>query len=134
MAKIHLKVITHQKVVFEDDVDAVYSSGTEGRFGILPNHIPCIYPLKIGVTKAIKGEEEFFFTTMGGIFRFYENEATILTDTAEMGDDIDLARANEAKERAQKRLTGKSEELQIVRAELALSKAIARIRASEKKV
>lgn len=131
--KIKFKVITHQKIIFESEVDAVYAPGAEGRFGVLPNHIPCIYPLKVGVTKAIDGDKEEFITTMGGIFRFYNNEATILTDIAELGSDIDLTRANAAKERAEHRLSGKKEELEIIRAQLALSKAIARIQAGEKK-
>jgi F-type H+-transporting ATPase subunit epsilon len=70
---------------------------------------------------------------MGGIFRFYNNEATILTDVAEIGSDIDLMRANEARARAEKRLAGKNEEIEVKRAELALSKAIARISAKQGK-
>jgi len=131
--KIKFKVVTHEKVVFDSEVDAIYAPGTEGRFGVLPNHIPCIYPLKVGVTKAINGDKETCISTMGGIFRFSNNEAAILTDVAEMGCDIDVMRANAAKERAEKRLAGKQSDIEILRAQLALSKAIARINASEKR-
>lgn len=132
-APIKLRVITHEKVVFERDVDAVYSQGVNGRFGVLKDHIPFVTALDVGVTKVLNGNEPTYITTMGGIFQFKDNEATILTDTAELGDDIDLVRAQEAKERAEERLRSKAEEMQIVRAQIALSKAMARISAAEKK-
>ena len=69
---------------------------------------------------------------MGGVLQFSENEATILTDIAECGDDIDLARANAAKDRAQARLEAKNEKDDLLRAQFALSKAIARINAKNK--
>ena len=130
---IRLKIITHEKVVFERDVDAIYSQGTEGRFGVLKNHVPFVTALDVGVTKVMNGNDPTYITTMGGIFQFKDNIATILTDTAELGDDIDLVRAHTAKERAEERLRSKSEEMQIVRAQIALSKAMARISAAEKK-
>jgi len=130
---INLKIITHEKVVFEQDVDAIYSQGVQGRFGVLKDHIPFVTALDVGVTKVLNGNEPTYITTMGGIFQFKDNEATILTDTAEMGSDIDLVRANAAKDRAEERLRSKAEEMQIVRAQIALAKAMARIDAAEKK-
>jgi len=130
---IKLKVITHEKVVFERNVDAVYSQGVNGRFGVLKDHIPFVTALDVGVTKALNGNDPTYITTMGGIFQFKDNQATILTDTAELGSDIDLVRAKEAMERAQEHLRSKAEEMQIIRAQIALSKAIARISAAEKK-
>ena len=132
-APIKLKVITHEKIVFEQDVDAVYSQGVNGRFGVLKNHIPFVTALDVGVTKVTNGNEATYITTMGGIFQFKDNEATILTDLAELGDDIDLARARQAKERAEERLKSKAEEMQLIRAQVSLSKALARISAAEKK-
>ncbi len=130
---IKLKIITHEKVVFERDIDAIYSQGSEGRFGVLKNHVPFVTALDVGVTKVMNGNEPTYITTMGGIFQFKDNVATILTDTAELGDDIDLVRAQSAKERAEERLRSKAEEMQIVRAQIALAKAMARINAAEKK-
>ena len=132
--KIKVKVITHEKVVFERDVDELYVQSTDGRLGILPNHIPVVCALDIGVTKVIVDKEPIHITTMAGVFQFSQNEATILTDIAELGDDIDLARANAARERAQARINAKDEKDDILRAQFALAKAIARISAKEKHI
>ena len=70
---------------------------------------------------------------MAGVLQFSENEATILTDIAEVSADIDLVRANAAKERAQSRLQAQKDKIDVLRAELALAKAIARISAKDKK-
>lgn len=131
--KIKLKIITHQKVVFEHDVDAIYTQGVDGRFGVLKDHIPFVAALDVGVTKIINEGRSVYITTMGGIFQFKDNEATILTDVAEIGDNIDITRATNAKERAEARLKSKQEGLQIARAQMALTKALARIHAAEKK-
>ena len=92
--KIKVKVITHEKVVFERDVDELYVQSTDGRLGILPNHIPVVCALDIGVTKVIVDKEPIHITTMAGVLQFSQNEATILTDIAELGDDIDLTDLN----------------------------------------
>ena len=132
--KIKVKVITHEKVVFERDVDELYVQSTDGRLGILPNHIPVVCALDIGVTKVVVDKEPIHITTMAGVLQFSQNEATILTDIAELGDNIDLARANAAKERAQARINARDEKDDILRAQFALAKAIARISAKEKHI
>ena len=131
--KIHLKVITHEKIVFEDDIDELYVQATDGRLGILKNHIPIICALNVGVSKIVKDKTSRCIATMGGILQFAHNQATILTDIAELDCDIDVARAIQAKERAEARLKAQEENLDIIRAQVALTKAIARISATEKK-
>ena len=125
---MHLKLITHDRVVFDEDVNEIYTKGVDGEFGILENHIPVMTALDVGVTKVIKGSETFMFTTMGGIFQFKDNKAIILTDVAESGTDIDVARANSAKERAEARLADKKSEIDTKRAEAALARAKARLK------
>lgn len=131
--KIKLKIITHQSVLFEHEIDAVYSQGVDGRFGVLKNHVPFVTALDVGVTKLVDGDKAIYITTMGGIFQFKDNLATILTDVAEVGDNIDITRAKSAKERAEARLKARNEAIQVARAQIALAKAIARISAAEKK-
>ena len=131
--KIHLKVITHEKIVFEDDIDELYVQTTEGRMGILRNHIPVIYTLGFGVTKVVKDKAEQCIATMGGILQFAHNQATILTDVAELECDIDVARAKHAKERAEARMKAHDETLDMARAKMALAKAITRISTKEKR-
>ncbi len=130
--KIHLKVITHEKVVFDDNIDEFYVQAKDGRLGILKNHIPVICALDVGVTKAVKDSKSQCIATMGGILQFSNNYATILTDTAELDCDIDVARATQAKERAEARLKAREENIDTMRAQIALSRAIARLNASNK--
>lgn len=131
--KIHLKVITHEKIVYEDDIDELYIQTTDGRMGILKNHIPVISTLGIGVTKVVKDKESQCIATMGGILQFAHNRATILTDIAELECDIDLVRAQHAKQRAQARLKAHDETIDMARVQLALAKAVTRISTKEKK-
>lgn len=130
--KINLKIITHEKEVFNEDVDAIYSKGVDGEFGILPDHIPFMSALDIGVTRVEKDGETESYTTMGGIFQFKENKALILTDLAEKGSDIDVTRAKEAKERAEARIGSQEVEIDNARAQMALAKALARLKAALK--
>ncbi|MBR1616641.1 ATP synthase F1 subunit epsilon [bacterium] len=131
--KIHLKVMAHESIVFEKDIDELYVQTKDGRMGILKNHIPVICALDIGVTKAISEGICECIATMGGLLQFSNNVATILTDIAELDCNIDVARAKQAKERAQARLNAQKDGIDISRAQLALLRAIARINATDKK-
>ena len=125
---MHLKLITHDKIVFDEDVNEIYTRGVDGEFGILENHVPMMTALDVGVTKVIQGEKVHLFTTMGGVFQFKDNNAIILTDIAESGADIDVARAKSSKERAEARLADKTAEIDAKRAEAALARAKARLK------
>jgi len=131
--KLHLKIITHEKIVFDKDVDAIYSTGEKGEFGVLPGHIPFMTALKIGVTRAVIGSDTIHIAIMGGVFQIKDNEAIILCDVAELDEDIDVARAKEAKERAEARLGSEETSLDRRRAEIALARAIARLKAASNK-
>ncbi len=126
---MHLKIITHEKVVFDDNVDEIYTKTTDGEIGILKNHVPVMAALDIGVTKAIKDNQPILFTTMGGVLQFKEDEALILTTTAERGDEIDVARAKEALNRAKARLADSEAEIDAKRAEAAVARAMVRLKA-----
>lgn len=128
--KINLKIITHEKELFNEQVDGIYSKSIEGEFGILPDHQPFMSALDIGVTKAEKDGKFEYFTTMGGIFQFKNNEALILTDLAEKGSDIDITRAKSSKDRAEARIGSHESEVDTARAQLALAKALVRIKAA----
>mgnify|MGYP002624538957 CR=1 FL=1 len=125
---MHLKLITHDRIVFDEDVDEIYTRGVDGDFGILKNHIPIMSALDVGITKVVQNGKTRLFTTMGGIFQFKDNEAIILTDLAEDGNDIDIARAKAAKERAEARLADSKAEIDAKRAESALARAKARLK------
>lgn len=131
--KLHLKITTHEKIVFDSDVDEIYAKGTQGEFGILPGHIPFMSALEIGVAKVVIEGKPERYTVMGGVFQLKDNDALILTQAAEKAEEIDLERAEEAKRRAQERLENEQDNLDVQRAEVALARAIARIKATDKK-
>ena len=125
-----LKIITHERIVFEGDVDELIIQTRSGQLGILKDHIPITTALDIGVTKAKIGEKYKYFATMGGIFQFKDNVATILTDVCEDGCDIDVTRANAAKERAEARLADATAKIDADRAQAALARSLARLKAA----
>ena len=65
---MHLKIITHENIIFDADVDEIYTKGIDGDFGVLTGHEPIMAALDIGVTKIVQKESTKLFTTMGGIF------------------------------------------------------------------
>ena len=127
---MHLKIITHEKLVFDDDVDEIYTRTVDGEIGILTKHVPIMAALDIGVTKVVKNGEPMCFTTMGGVLQFKNEEAIILTPTAETGNEIDTIRATEALKRAKARLAEVNAEIDVKRAEAALARAMARLKAT----
>ena len=127
---MHLKIITHDRVVFDEDVDEIYSKGVDGEFGILKGHVPFMSALDIGITKVVQSGKTKLFTTMGGVFQFKNDEGLILTQCAECGDEIDEVRARDAMERAKARLAEHSASVDAKRAEAALAGAMVRLKAA----
>ena len=130
---MRLKILTHERIVFEGNVDEIVLQTTGGQIGILKDHIPLTTSLDIGVTKAKIGESYKYFATVGGIFQFKDNFATILTDVCEDGCDIDVTRAKEAKSRAEARLADANAKVDTQRAQAALARSLARLKAALKK-
>ena len=129
---MQLKIITHEKIVFDSEIDELVIHTTSGQIGILKDHIPITTSLEVGVTKAKIGDKYRYFATMGGVFQFRDNKATILTDVCEDGSDIDVARANAAKERAEARLKESDANIDSQRAQAALARSLARLQAALK--
>lgn len=127
---MHLKIITHEKVVFDEEVEEIYTKTVDGEIGILKNHIPIMSALDIGVTRVVQNGETKSFTTMGGVLQFKENEGLILTPTAEGGNEIDVARAKDALKRARARLAESKARIDAKRAEAAVARAMARLKAT----
>ena len=127
---MRLRIITHERIVFDGEVDELVLQTTGGQIGVLKDHIPVTTALDIGVTKAKIGEQFKYFATMGGIFQFKDNNATILTDVCEDGCDIDVTRANAAKNRAEARLADTSAKIDADRAQAALARSLARLKAA----
>ena len=127
---MQLKIITHERIVFDGEVDELVIQTPTGQMGIVKDHIPVTTVLDVGVTKAKVGDKEKFFATMGGVFQLKDNVATILTDVCEDGCDIDVTRANDAKSRAEARLADTSAKIDSQRAQAALARSLARLKAA----
>ena len=127
---MQLKIITHERIIFDGEADELVIQTPAGQMGILKDHIPMTTVLDVGVTKAKQGDIERFFATMGGVFQLKDNVATILTDVCEDGCDIDVARANAAKSRAEARLADSDAKIDSQRAQAALARSLARLKAA----
>lgn len=125
-----LKIITHERIVFEGEVDEIVIQTKTGQMGILKDRLPITTVLDVGVTKAKIGEKYKYFATMGGIFQFKDNVANILTDICEDGCDIDVTRATDAKNRAEARLADTTAVIDTQRAQAALARSLARLKAA----
>ncbi len=133
MSPVRVDVVTAEKVVFSDDADVVVAPGVQGELGVLPHHAPLMTTLEPGELRIRKGGDELSLAISGGFIEVRPDRIIVLADAAERADEIDIARAEAAKERAQHRLTRPSTEVDMARAEAALSRSLARIRVAEKR-
>lgn len=133
-ANIRLEVVTPEKVVVSEEVQIVACPGSLGEFGVLIGHTPFLTTLKTGIIRYTDaaGTEKFVFVS-GGFAEALPDKVTVLAESAENREDIDLERARAAKERAEKRLAvdRRGEDLDFVRAQAALERALVRIRLAE---
>lgn len=134
MAQIHLEVVTPSGSVISEEVDIVTAPGVGGEFGVLANHAPFLSTIRTGTLSYKKDRDIKYLMVSGGFTEVSENKATFLVETAEFGTDIDVERALRAKERAEKRLLQSqqaAENINRIRAEAALHRAVARLRVAE---
>src|SRR5262245_17009708 len=130
--KIHLEIVTPAGQLFSGEVDEVTVPSSTGYLGILPGHAPLLAELGIGeISYKSEGREEFLFCSWG-FLEVLPDRVIILAQTAEMASDIDVARAEQAKTRAEERLVSKAVETDYVRAQVALMRAISRINISRR--
>ncbi|SLM28973.1 ATP synthase epsilon chain [Desulfamplus magnetovallimortis] len=125
---IFLEVVTPSKAVVSEEAQIVVAPGSEGEFGVLKGHTTFLTSLKVGTLryKDSSGKEKFVFIN-GGFAEALPNKVTLLAESAEKKEDIDIERAKQAKERAERRLAAKAEDFDFARAEAALRRAIHRL-------
>ena len=128
-----LQIISAERVVYEDDVDMVICPGIEGELGILPHHAPIFTLLQPGELRVHKGTEEVSIVVTGGFLQVTQEKVVILADTAERAEDIDEARALEARRRAEEHLATLTVEVDRARADAALRRSLARLRIAERR-
>lgn len=98
---LRVEIITQERKLYDEDVDIVNLPGIEGEMGILPQHAPLVTALNFGEVRVRKGEQEETFAVGGGVVQVAHDHVIILADSAEQADEIDIARAEEARRRAQ---------------------------------
>jgi len=133
MAGIRLEIVTAERQVFSDDVDVVVAPGIDGELAILPRHAPLMTTLQPGELRVVRSGEEFFLAVTGGFLEVRPDRITILADAAERAEEIDIARAEVAKRRAEEQLSRRGAEVDGARTEAALRRALTRIKVGEKR-
>jgi F-type H+-transporting ATPase subunit epsilon len=101
---IHCEIVSQDRMVYSGDADMVILPGLSGEMGILPNHAPLLSTLKYGVLKIRYQNQEEIFTIAGGVVEVQPDLITVLADAAENIEEINVARAEEAKQRAEQLL------------------------------
>jgi F-type H+-transporting ATPase subunit epsilon len=130
-----LEIVTPEQILLKDEVQFLVAPAVEGELGVMRNHAPLISSLKIGVLryKDERGVQKRMAIS-GGFIEVIDNVARVLAETAEHGEEIDVLRARASKERAEKRLSQRDDNINFTRAQMSLQRAIARLKAAEAKV
>jgi F-type H+-transporting ATPase subunit epsilon len=132
--KLKLELVTPYRHVLSQEVDEVTAPGTIGEFGVLPGHTPLLTTLRIGELTYKQGQEVFHVAINWGYVEVENDTVTVLVETAELADQIDLARAQAALGRAQealKQLTPEDKDFKVM--ECALERAMIRVQVAGRK-
>lgn len=130
---LQLNIVTAEREVFGETVDSVVAPGWDGEVGILPHHAALMTALQAGEIRIRRGGQEDILAVSGGFLEVRNDQVTILADSAERAEEIDLARAEEARRRAQERLAMRGTDVDAARAEAALRRATLRMRIGQRR-
>ncbi len=128
---LHVRVVTADRELYDGEADSVNAPGSEGRLGILPRHAALLTTLAVGELVIKNGADEEPIFVSGGFLEVSNNTVTVLADTAENAEEIDQARAEEARRRAQERLAQAQSNVERAELQGALERAVARLRLVE---
>jgi F-type H+-transporting ATPase subunit epsilon len=129
---IDLEIVTPDKLLVREQVDEVEVPGSEGYFGVLPGHTPLLASLAVGELWYRKGQEKTYLSVAFGFAEVLPDRVTILAQIAERAEDIDPARAEDARKRAETRLAQPKAEVDYERARAALVKSLTRLQVSSR--
>jgi F-type H+-transporting ATPase subunit epsilon len=133
MSTIRLEIITAEGVALSEDVEIVLAPGTEGQLGILPRHAPLLTGLQAGELCYRKDGRLISMVITGGFMEVVPTRVTVLVDAAERADEIDIARAEAARQRALARMSDSSDTVDAGRARVALMRATVRLKVARKR-
>lgn len=128
MSPLRLEIVTAERVVYSEDVDLIVAPGKLGELGILPSHAPLLTVLTPGEIRVVKDNVESNLVVSGGFLEVLGDKVTVLADTAEQADEIDIERAEQALRRAEERVAAAPAELDLERALASIRLSQARIR------
>lgn len=129
---MHLDIVSAEEEIFSGNVKNVIAAAMMGEVGIYPKHTPMITPLKPGEVKIItEQDEEMLFFISGGVIEVQPDIVTVLADTAIRGEDLDEAKAEESKKRAEEALADKSDNIDAAKALAELAQAAAQLKMIE---
>ncbi len=128
---IELQIVTPDRMLVQERVDEVQIPGSEGYFGVLPGHTPLLAALSVGELWFRKGQEKTYLSIANGFAEVLPDRVTILAQLAERAEEIDMERAESARQRASERLEGRSE-VDYDRARQALLKSMIRLQVSSR--
>jgi len=132
--KLTLEIVTPDRALLREEVDEVVVPGSQGEFGVLPGHTPLLASLKVGELWYRIGQEKFYLAVAFGFVEVLPDRVTVLAQIAERAQDIDVARAEAAKKRAEERVTRGSPQadLDFERARIALMKSLIRLQVASR--
>lgn len=130
MAGFALEIVTPEKTVYSGQIVSLQAPGSEGSFGIMAGHMPLLTSLQIGALRFVEeGGNEARMAVSGGFAEVGQERVTILAETAERADEIDVVRAESSRQRAEERLASREQEdVDVVRAQMAISRALNRLK------
>ncbi len=129
-AHLELQIVTPDRMIVQERVDEVQIPGVEGYFGVLPGHTPLLASLTVGELWYRKGQEKTYLAIALGFAEVLPERVTILARLAERAEDVDTARAEAARKRAEERLNHRAAGVDTDRARVALIKALTRLQVS----
>ncbi len=132
MATLRVEVVTAERTVLEEEADMVIAPGIDGELAILPRHAPLLTMLKPGEIRVVKDGEDSFMSVSGGFMEVLGNKVTILADTAEHVEEIDMQRAEEALRRATESVEASASDMDLERALASLRRSQARIKVARR--
>jgi F-type H+-transporting ATPase subunit epsilon len=124
---IVLEIVTPDRAIVHDEVDEVQVPGSEGYFGVLPGHTPLLSMLQVGQLWYRKGTEKFYLSIAFGLAEVMPDRVVILAQIAERAEEIDVDRAQAARQRAEQRLASRQRDQDLELARVALLKALTRL-------
>ena len=131
-AHLQLQIVSADRSLVNEQVDEVEIPGADGYFGVLPGHTPLLATLQVGELWYRQGQEKHYLSIAFGFAEVQPDRVTILAQIAEKADEIDIARAEAAKKRAEERLSKPTMDMDFERARIAMLKALVRLQVASR--